>query len=128
MNIKNLLGNTAIGTPAATKAGTVNKPIKSENTNQDRDGNGQTGYSRQQKKEKMSPEQFAKAIEILKDKSFVKDMNWIVLAIEENDVKYAWVQDQDGKTIRKIAEYDLWEVFDSTGEIPNKGQLLKKVA
>lgn len=128
MNIKNLLGLNAINTPATNKAAAVNRPIKSENTNQDRDGNGQEGYSRQQKKEKMSPEQFAKAIQLLKEKSFVKDMNWEVLSIEESGIKYALVQDQAGSLIRKIAEYDLWEVFDSANEIPNKGRLLKKVA
>jgi len=130
MNIRNLLGNANIIGPAATKATAVDRTIKSENTNQDRDGNGQEGYSRQKKKQKepMTPEQFAKAIELLKQKSFVKDMNWVVLPVEEANVKYAWVQDQEGKSIRKIAEFDLWEIFDSSSEVPNKGQLLKKVA
>jgi hypothetical protein len=106
----------------------VNRPIKSENANEDKDANGQQSFSRQQKKEKMTPEQFAKALELLKEKSFVKDMNWIVLSLEEEGVKYAMVQDQAGLLIRKIAEYDLWEVFDSSHDIPNKGQLLRKVA
>lgn len=128
MNIRNLLGINSLSTPAANKATPVNKPIKSENTNQDRDGNGQESYSRQQKKEKMSPEQFAKAIAILKEKSFVKDMNWVVSSIEEDGLKFALVQDQAGALIRKIAEYDLWEVFDTSHDIPTKGQLLKKVA
>jgi hypothetical protein len=128
MNIKNLFGINAVGIPAVSKAGTVNRPIKSENTNEDKDANGQQSFSRQQKKEKMTPEQFAKALELLKEKSFVKDMQWVVLSLEEEGIKYALVQDQAGLLIRKIAEYDLWEVFDSSHDIPNKGQLLRKVA
>ncbi|MFZ3228568.1 MAG: hypothetical protein WA160_00060 [Pseudobdellovibrio sp.] len=128
MNIKNLLGINAIGVPSVGKASAVTKPIRSENT-QDRDANGQEAYTKQQKKkEKMTDEQFAKALGILKEKPFIKDMNWIVLAHEENGLKYAWVQDLAGATIRKISELDLWEVFDNSHDIPNKGQLLKKVA
>lgn len=128
MNIKNLLGINAVGVPATGKTSSVNKPIKSENT-QDRDANGQQAYSRQQKKkEQMTEEQFAKAIAILKEKSFVKEMNWVVLPVHENGLKFALVQDQQGKLIRKISELDLWEVFDDSQDVPNKGHLLKKIA
>lgn len=128
MNIRNLLGINSLATPATTKAQPVNRQIKSENTNQDRDGNGQESYTRQQKKERMTADQFAKAIELLKEKSFIKDMNWVVSTLEEEGIMYALVQDQAGVTIRKIADYDLWDVFDTSHEIPNKGHLLRKVA
>ena len=126
MNVKNLLGlNSQI--TSVKKSATADRPIKSE-ASQERDANGQEFYQKQQKKEKMNAEQFAKALSILKEKSFMKEMNWLATAYEENGLKYAWVKDQSGTTIRKIAEFDLWELFDSTSQIPNKGQLLKRTA
>ena len=126
MNIKNLLGlNTAV-TPV-TRSATADRPIKSQ-ASQERDANGQEFYSKQQKKEKMTAEQFKKALELLKQKPFIKELNWVVIAHLEDGFQFAWVQDQSGNSIRKIAEYDLWEIFDSTAQIPNKGQLLKKTA
>lgn len=126
MNIKNLLGLNSLVTPVA-KSASVDRPIKSE-ASQERDANGQEFYSKQQKKERMTAEQFQKALSLLKEKPFMKDMNWIAIAYEENGLKYAWIQDQAGATIRKIAEFDLWEIFDPSQQIPNKGQLLKKTA
>ncbi len=126
MNIKNLLGLNTLVTPVARSA-TADRPIKSQ-ASQERDANGQEFYSKQQKKEKMSAEQFKKALELLKEKPFMKELNWVVIAHHEDGLQFAWVQDQSGNTIRKIAEYDLWEIFDTTSQIPNKGQLLKKTA
>ena len=126
MNIRNMLGNTAPISPA-TSAAKVDRPIKTDSSN-DRDPQGQY-YSQQEKqKEKMTDEQFEKAIAILREKNFIKDMNWIVSRFTENDVKYAWVTDSHGDTIRKIIEYDLWEIFNDSSVAETKGQLLKKTA
>ena len=126
MNIKNLIGNlTQVTQPTA--AAKVDRAIKTDVT-QDRDANGQQYYQEHKKKEKMTDEQFEKAVALLREKHFVKDMNWIVLACEEESIKYAWVQDSEGKTIRKISEFDLWEVFGETKTTETKGQLLKKTA
>lgn len=126
MNIKNLLGNSTPVSPVSS-ANKVDKPIKTDIT-QDRDANGQQFYQKERRREKMTDEQFEKAIAILREKNFIKEMNWVVLATFENDIKVAWVQDSSGQTIRKIAEYDLWEVFDDVKSEETKGQLLKKTA
>ncbi|MBY0553726.1 hypothetical protein K2P97_04300 [bacterium] len=125
MNIKNLIGNSAPITPANSVA-KVDRQIKTDNT-ADRDANGQQFYQKEKKKEKMTKEQFDKAITMLKEKHFIKDMHWSVMPVNEGDIKYALVQDQAGNTIRKIIEYDLWEIFDEVAE-ETKGQLLKKTA
>ena len=126
MNIRNMLGNTAPISPA-TSAAKVDRPIKTDSSN-DRDPQGQY-YSQQEKqKEKMTDEQFEKAIAILREKNFIKDMKWIVSTFTENDIKYAWVKDSHGDTIRKIIEYDLWEIFNDSNVAETKGQLLKKTA
>ena len=126
MNVKSLLGINSPLSPVS-KSAAVDRPIKSEASNE-RDANGQEFYSKQQKKEKMTAEQFAKALALLQAKSFMKEMNWIAVAFEDNGVKYAWVQDLAGNTIRKIAEFDLWEVFDPAPPVSSKGQLLRKTA
>lgn len=131
MNIKNLLGNTAtssVTTSTVKNVAQVDKPIQADNT-QDRDANGQQLYQKKEKlKEKMSREQFEKALSLLREKSFIKDMQWVVLAVYENDVKYALVQDSTGQLIRKIAEYDLWDIFEESAQTGTKGQLLKRTA
>ena len=126
MNIRNMLGN-AVPVSPATSAAKVERPIKTDSSH-DRDPQGQQ-YSQQEKqKEKMTAEQFEKALTILRKKDFIKDMNWLVSSITENDVKYAWVKDSQGETIRKIIEFDLWEIFNDSNVEETKGQLLKKTA
>ncbi len=127
MNIKNFTGVNAITTPVG-QVSKVGRQIKSESSNEDRDANGQQLYGQKKKKEKMTEEQFQKALGLLKEKKFIKVMNWLVSADTENEVKYAWVKDQNGETIRKIIEYDLWELFDDPAVESTKGQLLKKTA
>lgn len=126
MNIKNLLGNSIPVTPVSS-ASKAEKPIKLDST-QDRDANGQQFYQKERRREKMTDEQFEKALSILREKNFIKEMSWVVVAITESDIKVAWVQDSSGQTIRKIVEYDLWEVFDDVKSEETKGQLLKKTA
>lgn len=126
MNIKNLLGNTASITPA-TSVAKSERPIKADSSH-DRDPQGQQYSQQEKKKEKMTQEQFDKAIALLREKHFIKDMNWVVLAFSENDTRYAWVQDRSGQSIRKIIEFDLWEVFEDVKSAETKGQLLKKTA
>ena len=126
MNVKSLLGISSAISPIS-KSASVDRPIKSE-ASTERDANGHAFYSKQQQKEKMTEEQFQKALVLLQAKSFMKEMNWIAMAFEENDIRYALVQDSDGKIIRKIAEFDLWEVFDPAPPVSNKGQLLRKTA
>jgi hypothetical protein len=127
MNVKNFTGVNAITTPVG-QVGKVDRQIKSENTNQDRDANGQQLYNQNRKKEKMTDEQFEKALGLLRGKKFIDDMNWVVTAESDNGVKYACVKDLTGTVIRKIIEYDLWELFDDPKTESTKGQLLKKTA
>ncbi len=126
MNIKNFIGNLTQLT-ATTVVPKADRQIKMDNT-QERDGNGQEYYQKQRQKEKMTAEQFNKAIALLRDKHFIKDMQWVVLASEEAGVKYASVQDQQGQLIRKLSEFDLWEVFEGAKVEETKGQLLKRTA
>jgi hypothetical protein len=126
MNIKNFLGISPSVTPASAVQ-KVDRPIKTDSSH-DRDANGQEFYQKEKKKEKMTQEQFDKAVAILREKHFIKDMSWVVKACYDGDFKYAEVQDYTGKTIRKISEFDLWEMFEDAKPDETKGQLLKKTA
>ncbi len=126
MNIKNMLGNTVPVSPT-TSAAKVERPIKTDSSH-DRDPQGQQYSQQEQKKEKMTQEQFEKAVAILREKNFIKDMNWKVSSFIENEVRYALVTDSTGQTIRKIIEFDLWEIFSDSKVEETKGQLLKKTA
>lgn len=126
MNIKNLLGNAIPITPA-TSVNKADRPIKLDTTS-DRDPSGQQYSQQERKKEKMTQEQFDKAVAILAEKHFIKDKHWVVVPVDENGVKYVSVQDAEGQLIRKIIEYELWEVFEDAKSEEPKGQLLKKSA
>jgi len=121
-----LIGNSAPVT-SVTATAKVDRPIQTDNTN-DRDANGQELYEKQQNKEKMSDEQFEKALALLREKNFIKDMNWVVVAVYENNFKFALVQDLNGQTIRKIVEYELWDIFEESEKEQTKGRLLKRTA
>jgi hypothetical protein len=132
MNVKNLLGLGISPTERATTQSLqkVDRTIKSDNTN-DRDANGQQFYDGQEKKKhaKMTREQFLRALAILNEKAFMKEMLWTAFEINDNNYFYADVRDTKSNTIRKIGESDLWELFEDVrpGE-EKKGQLLKKTA
>lgn len=129
MNVKNLAGNAISNTLPATKGVNASeKAIKSESTH-DRDANGQALYQKNKKKEKMTREQAEKAIATLNAKSFMTDMKWIAVLIDDDGFYYAEVRDQTENVIRKISEFDLWEVFETLStENSQKGNLLKRTA
>ncbi|AZZ35787.1 hypothetical protein CIK05_02875 [Bdellovibrio sp. qaytius] len=129
MNIKNLAGNAIINSlPAIKGANATEKTIKSESSH-DRDANGQAQYQKNKKKEKMSREQAEKAVANLNAKQFMTDMSWVAVLIDDNGFFYAEVKDQSENVIRKIAEFDLWEMLEaSTSENSPKGNLLKRTA
>lgn len=129
MNIKGLIGTNQItnGPSAAESVQKKERLIKSENT-EERDANGQELYSKQQQKKKMSKEQFQIALDLLNKKTFMTDMKWTAFEVIEGDFFYAEVRSESGEVIRRMSEFDLWEVFEDYSVNENKGQLLKKTA
>lgn len=130
MNVKNLAGNAIINSlPATRGADAAEKTIKSESTH-DRDANGQAQYQKQhKKKEKMTREQASSAVTILNAKPFMTDMKWVAILIDDDGFYYAEVKDQQENIIRKISEFDLWEVFETSSNEPSqKGNLLRRTA
>lgn len=129
MNIKGLVNSNLIsgGLKSTKDINQTERPIKADNT-EDRDANGQEFYSKNKKKQRMTLEQFKKALAILNQKSFMLEMKWIAHEVCENDFYFADVKSADGTVIRRMSEFDLWEMFEDQTAETNKGQLLKKTA
>lgn len=125
MNIKGFISNILPDMKIKNVEG-IGKTIQSDQTN-DRDANGQEGYSQQQGQQHppMSEEQLEKSMEHLRGLSVFKEHKWSVsLERSENGV-YVLVQDNLGTLIRRIPETELWTL--PSDDSP-KGQLLKKSA
>ncbi|MFN9068981.1 MAG: hypothetical protein ACK5V3_17275, partial [Bdellovibrionales bacterium] len=88
---------------------------------------GQQSFGEQKKqRESMSDEQFEQAQNLLQNLPSVKEQNWRVEKIIENEKRFLIVKDTSGQIIRKIPESELWSLpFDKDART---GQLLKKSA
>ncbi len=129
MNVKGLVNQNLIsgGLKSTKDINQKERPIKSDNT-EDRDANGQEFYSKNKKRQRMTLEQFKKALAILNQKPFMLEMKWLAHEVCENDFYFADVISADGIVIRRMSEFDLWEMFEEQPVDTNKGQLLKKSA
>ncbi len=129
MNIKGLLGNM-VSSPIRNKDGIqkVDRSIKSDSAH-DRDANGQQLYDQNKKKHPdgpLSEEQFKKAVEYLEALTSVKEHNWKVETVVEENKKFVQIKDNLGNLVRRIPESELWSLpFDKD---VRTGQLLKKSA
>ena len=106
----------------------VEKAIKSESAT-DRDANGQQAYNQQNEQDNHGPmtdEQFAKALEHLKNLAVVKDNNLSVVPTVVDGKKFVLIKEPDGKVVRKIAENELWSL--QVVRESKKGQLLRRTA
>ena len=129
MNIKGLINPNLISSELKPSQGVQKneRVIKSDNTNE-RDANGQEFYSKNKKKQRMTKEQFDRALSILNQKPFMVEMKWYAVEVIENNFYFADVKSVDGTVIRRMSEFDMWEMFEEKSVDENKGQLLKKSA
>lgn len=129
MNIKGLMNSNFISNGVKPSEGVQKneRVIKSENAH-DRDGNGQELYFKNKKKQRMTKEQFDRALILLNKKHFMLEMKWCAFAVNDNDFFYAEVKSEDGTVIRRMSEFDMWELFEDKPADETKGQLLKKTA
>ena len=124
MNIKGLIGNIPATSVRPTER--IERTIKSDSTN-DRDANGQQTFDQKEKDQSpMSEEQLLQAIAHLRNLPFVKEHNWSIELLQDNDKKFVIVKDLTGIMIRKIPENELWTLPLDFNDL--KGQLLRKTA
>lgn len=129
MNIKGLINPNLISGGIKPSEGVQKneRVIKSDTTNE-RDANGQELYFKNKKKQRMTKDQFDRALAILNQKPFMVEMKWRAFAVNENDFFFAEVKSEDGTVIRRMSEFDMWELFEEKSVDETKGQLLKKSA
>lgn len=126
MNIKGLAPTAITMTPQSQVQ--TERQIKSDGSH-DRDPNGQYFYQKKKNKNKMTDEQFDKALEILNKKKFMLDMGWTAKKTVVDEIKFAEITDSLNQVIRTISEFDMWEMFSEESPAENgKGQLLKRTA
>lgn len=125
MNIKGFISNI-IPNNEVRNVDSVGKSIKSDQTN-DRDANGQEGYSQNQGQERppMSDDQLEKAMEHLRKLPATKEHKWTIELETQEGLRSVLVKDNLGNVIRRIPELDLWTL--PTDDSP-RGQLLKRSA
>ncbi len=129
MNIKGLINPNLItgGIKPTDGVQKTERSIKSDNT-QERDANGQELYFKNKKKQRMTAEQFKRALAILNQKPFMIEMKWQAFEVIENEFFFAEVKSADGVVIRRMSEFDMWELFEEKSVDETKGQLLRKTA
>ncbi len=122
MNIKGLVGNV-IPFPAVKK----NEEAKAKSAldaDNEKDGNGQSSGSGDQRRRNLSPEEITEAVKQIEELKGVKD-NGLKVRQESNDgVTVVYIEDRNGKVVRRIPESELSLL---TGDRDRKsGHLLNK--
>jgi uncharacterized FlaG/YvyC family protein len=104
MNIKGLVNNVI---PFAVKKKEEPKTQSAFDADNDKEGNGQSSDSGDKRRRNLSPEEIEDAIAHLKNLSGIKENGLSVRAETTDGVTVVYVEDRDGKVIRRIPEADL---------------------
>ena len=104
MDIKGLARNL-IPFPSV-KSTKAQDATRKADANNDREGDGQSSNG-EQKRRKLSPEEIQDAVKHLEGLAGVKD-NGLRVRLEETDgIIVVYIEDRDGKVVRRIPESDL---------------------
>lgn len=104
MNIKGLVNNVL---PFAVKKKEEPKTQSAFDADNDKEGNGQSAGEGDQRRRNLSPEEIADAIKFLQNMNGVKE-NGLTVRAETNDgITIVFIEDRDGKIVRRIPESDL---------------------
>ncbi len=121
MNIKSL-ANIFTPTPV-TRRNQVARGVKAEESS-DRDANGQQAGGDSAEKRKLSAEEIALAVKHLKELSGVRDHHLQVVVREQNGLSIVFIEDLQGKVIRRIPEWELIPLLsareNATGQLLNR--------
>ena len=90
----------------------------------DREGDGQAATGEEQKKRKLTQEELTEAIKYLHELPGVKSNNLTVKCETSDGVTVIFIQDRDGKTVRRIPELEL--AYLTSHREQKSGHLLNK--
>lgn len=103
MNIKGLFNNVI----PFTKKTAEPKTQSAFDADNDKEGNGQSSEGGDQRRRSLSPEEIAEAIKHLESLSGIKENGLTVRAESKDGITVVYVEDRDGKVVRRIPESDL---------------------
>ena len=122
MNIKGLVSNVI---PFPVKKNEEAKAKTALDTDNEKDGNGQSSTGGDQRRRNLTPEEITEAVKHLENLDGVKN-NGLKIRQETNDgVTVVYVEDRDGKVVRRIPESDLSLLTGGNRE-KKTGSLLNK--
>lgn len=95
----------------------------------ERDANGQTGYSGQEeRREKLSEEEFKEAVHQLESLSGIKDNNLVVRVVNLDQRRWVQIEELSGKIVRRIPEFDLVHLLSHAKDTADhKGKIYHKI-
>lgn len=121
MNIKGLVGNVI---PFPVKKAEEAKAKTALDADNEKEGNGQSSGGGDHRRRNLTPEEIAIAVKHLENLEGVKN-NGLTVRLESNDgVTVVYVEDRDGKIVRRIPESEL-SLLTSNRE-KKTGSLLNK--
>lgn len=82
--------------------------------------------NQKQQKRKLTDHEIGEVIEHLKNLPFVKENNWSIRLEVVGNYSIVFVEDSQGKIIRRIPEQDLWGLWMQKSTDKNKGNILNK--
>ena len=99
--------------------------MRTDAANKDRDGNGRQEQKEEERKTHLSAEEMEKILKHLRAlPGVLANSLTVTLEDEEGSVRVVYIRDLQGRTIRRIAEPDLWSLLKDqdrkTGHILDK--------
>ncbi|MES2855316.1 MAG: flagellar protein FlaG [Bdellovibrionota bacterium] len=104
MDIKGVVRNIV---PFSVKKKEESKTGSALDTDNEKDANGQQAGEGDQRRRNLSPEEIAEAVKYLSELPGVKDNGLKVRLETKDDVTVVYVEDRDGKIVRRIPESEL---------------------
>ena len=121
MDIKGLARNLIPFSPA--KANEAKSTRTKTDANNDREGNGQSS-GEEHKRKVLTPEELTEAVKYLEGLAGVKDNNLTVRVASADGVMVVYIEDRDGKVVRRIPEAELGAL--TANRQKKSGHLLNK--
>lgn len=104
MNIKGLVSNVI---PFPVKKNEEAKAKSALDTDNEKDGNGQSSSGGDQRRRNLTPEEITEAVKHLENLAGVKDHGLKIRKEVKDGLTVVYIEDRDGKIVRRIPESEL---------------------
>lgn len=125
MDIKGIARHILPFTTKAQQTEMAAKARSHTDASGDREGSGQAA-SEERKKREYTPEEVQEVVKHLESLSGVKDSGLTVRVAKADDVTVIYVEDRNGKTVRRIPEIEFGALLASRAAKKKSGNLLNR--